>query len=161
MLFVIQQFWWRCLSQSVTFLQAATSNVRDFFFFLIITLSPMWMFASLSLWFKLCHSLRVTSYPGWNILHAASLHFNTCFCCFLKISPSSSDVTSWSVGNSTLRPNKVLFGINSRCAISSSMYVRGLFLMLTSMSSNISSSYAHLRCAFANSYVKCLVCEPN
>ena len=103
---------------------------------LIITTSPVWMSASLSLWFRLCRSLRATSYLQWNLFHFASLHRNTYFGHFRKTSHSSSDVTTWSVGNTTSHPNSIFF----LCAISSSMYIRGLLLKLTSS--------AYLRCTF-------------
>ena len=38
LLFVIQLVWWRCLPQSVTFLQSPTSNVVNFYFLLWLSL---------------------------------------------------------------------------------------------------------------------------
>ena len=119
---------------------------------LIITTSPIWRPAYLSLWFRLCRSLRATRYSWWNLLQAASLNFSTYFCRFLKASLIFSYVTSWSVGDTTSRSRKRLFGVNGWCALSSSMYVRGLLLKLTSTSGNTSSSSAYLRC---------LLCESN
>ena len=115
---------------------------------LIITTSPIWMSASLSLWFRLCRSLRDTSHLQWHLFHFASLHRNTYFGHFLKTSHSSSDVTTWSVGNTTSHPNSIIFGVKGWCAISSSMYIRGLLLKLTSITSNTSTSSAYLRCTF-------------
>ena len=82
---------------------------------LIITVSPVWMSSSLSLWFTFYRSLKATRYSRWNLFHAASLHFNTYFCRFLKIFLSSSDVTS--VGKATSRPNEILFDVNAWCEI--------------------------------------------
>ena len=134
LLFVIQLLRRRCLSQSVTFLQSSTSSVLDFYFVL---------------WLSLRYQSGCLQFISrWNLLHAASLHRNTYFCRFRKTSPSSSDVTSWSVENTTWHPNIIVFGVNGWCAISSSMYIRGLLVKLTSISSNTFSSCAHLRHAF-------------
>ena len=136
LLFVIRFYWWRCLSQSVTFLQSLTSSVLDFY------LLPWLFLRHQSGWLQVylydLDCVVLWGLPGTRDQVFSTLFFYILTHIFLPL--SSSDVTSWSVGNTTSCLNEIIFGVNGLiCSIIFNVRQRSVVKV------NTSSSSVHLR----------------